>query len=234
VPLPSRFLITGAAVAVLGSGGLGCTSPQTGLVAATWCLPTAAQGMPLVMLDDMEDGDDRPCVSAAGPWSVGVTGGDVTPAPGTKVEPQELVGELAVTRTPASFRALHLSGTLAAGGHAELIMPLADPDLNPYKEIDFWARSDHPEELTLRVSVVTPAGADGDYFGDNASMIRDAWGIGGSANFISIGALYKADRTTRATPDELAASTAIIFQLVATGATAFGFWIDDVQLKRIN
>jgi hypothetical protein len=230
VPLRSRFLAAGAALAALG---VGCTEPQTGLIAATWCHPgPTPDGTTLVVLDDMEDGDDRPCVAAAGSWSVGVTAGEVTPAPGMKVEPQELDGALAVTRNPPSFRAQHLAGSLAAGGHAELVMPLADPDLRGYGEIDFWARSDHPEELTLRVSVVTPSGSDGDYFGDNATMIRDAWGIGGSANFISLGALKKPDLVTPVTQDELASSTAIIFQLVATDAVAFGFWIDDVQLKR--
>ena len=52
----------------------------------------------------------------------------------------------------------------------------------------------------------------------------------------ALAALRRSDDVTVITPDDLAASTAIQFVFSSDkngGATTFGFWIDDVQLKRL-
>jgi hypothetical protein len=229
VPLFSSLKTTCTVLSVLG--GLGCTQPQTGVLSATWCHPTVADGTGLVMLDDMEDGDDLPCDRAAGPWVV-QSDGEVIPAPDAMVEPGELLGPLAVSRAVPSLRAQHLQGTLVAGGHATLVLPLANNgNLSGYSEIDFWARSDQPA-TTLHVGVMTVGLADGDFYGTDVT-VTGTWGDKGNNNSVPlIGGVLKQSGGATVTPEILASSSAIVFQLVAPDATTFGFWIDDVQLKQ--
>jgi hypothetical protein len=225
----SRFTI-GLTTALLSAASLGCTEPQSGLLTKTWCQPQAAG---TVLLDDMEDGDSAPCEPKAGQWMV-YSNGDVMPTSGQAAVPVDLLdGDPARSRMFPSFRAQYLHGSLAPGGWANLVLPLAIHDLNGYREIDFWAHSDSPT-LTIRVSVVTDTVTDDDYFGGDVT-IRQTWGEQGSINNAPIvgAALTKSDMTTSATPADLAAATAIAFQFAPPeGASQFGFWIDDVQLKQ--
>lgn len=204
---------------------IGCTEPQSGLLTKTWCQPTAPS---TTMLDDLEDGDAVPCATAAAHWFVD---GDSTliPTPGQDAKPVELpAGDPAWSRPVPSFRAQYLHGSLPPGGSGSLILPLADPDLTPYLEIDFWAHSDS-STLNIQVAIVS----NGEIFGTEA-MLTQAWGAGGSINNVALvgGVLARADGTA-ATDADLSAATAIAFQYQAPAGTAdFGFWIDDVQLKR--
>jgi hypothetical protein len=227
VPSLSSFKV--ALVSVLASGlGLGCTEPQSGLLTKTWCLPQAAG---TVLLDDLEDGDAAPCEPKSGHWMV-YADGNVIPGAGEEAAPVELPAtDAARSRAIPSFRAQYLHGTLAPGGWANLVLPLSIPDLTPYKEIDFWAHSDSPA-LSIRVSVVTDTVTDDDFFGGGVD-ITQAWGDHGSINNIAIsnGAITRSDGTP-ATAADLSAATAIAFQFAPPeGASQFGFWIDDVQLK---
>jgi hypothetical protein len=185
------------------------------------------------MLDDLEDGDSAPCEPKAGHWMV-YADGNVVPASDQQATPVELPdADPARTRANPSFRAQYLHGSLAPGGWANLVLPLAVSDLTPYKEIDFWAHSDSPS-LNIRVSVVTATVTDNDYFGGGVD-ITQTWGDHGSINNIAIsnGALTKSDLTTAATPADLSVATAIAFQFAPpAGSSQFGFWIDDVQLKQ--
>jgi len=212
-------------------GSAGCEQPQKGALSAGWCQPAAADSATLLMLDDLEDGDDQPCPSWAGRWSVDATGLSV-PAPGAPVKPQDVTVDLPVAHTAPSYRALYLTGSLVAGQYAQLTLPLASADLNAYKEIDFWSRSDPNPSLTLSIGVVTAAGA---YWSDGlrgrGAAILSAWGDSGGPNNVALAALEDADGN-RITAEALAASTAIVFRYAAPADGAFGFWIDDVQLKR--
>jgi hypothetical protein len=223
-------LTIGLATGLLSAAVLGCTEPQTGLLTNAWCLPQAAG---TVMLDDMEDGDTSPCEPKAGHWMV-YSNGNVEPAAGQAAVPVELMAtDPARSRATPSFRAQYLHGSLAPGGWANLVLPLAIHDLNGYREIDFWAHSDTPT-LHLRVSVVTGTVTDDDYFGGDVDIFQ-AWGDHGNINNIPIvgAALTKSDGVTAATAEDLASATAIAFQFSPPeGATQFGFWIDDVQLKQ--
>jgi len=232
--LGSRWPMALSALLALAAGG--CTDPQSGVYAKTWCHPTAAEGQPLITLDDMEDGDATPC-AGGGPWIVDGTG-DFTPAKiGSPALPTELSDADKVLRAP-SVRAQYLHGTLVPDGYARIILPLPATlaDLRAFQEIDFWARSD-AGAATVRVGLFTASAPDGD-FGDDV-VIQPMWGPDGrntmAAN-AALAALRRSDDVTVITPDDLAASTAIQFVFSSDkngGATTFGFWIDDVQLKRL-
>lgn len=228
---PSSSRLTVGLVAALCSVvGVGCTEPQTGLLTKTWCQPQSAG---TVLLDDMEDGDTAPCEKKAGHWMV-YAQGNVIPGADQEAVPVELPdADPARSRAIPSFRAQYLHGSLAPGGWANLVLPLAVPDLTPYKEIDFWAHSD-TAALNIRVSVVTDTVSDNDYFGGGVD-IAQAWGDHGSINNIAIsnGAITRSTDGRPATPDDLSVATAIAFQFAPPeGSAQFGFWIDDVQLKQ--
>lgn len=183
------------------------------------------------MLDDMEDGDAIPC-NRQGNWSVG-GGGSVTPLPGAHAPGIDLTGDDITKRAP-SLRALHLSGTLDAGGYASLVLPLGSVKLAAYKEVDFWARTDGSTDIMLRVAVNTTT-SNGDPFFTTAT-ISSNWGESGNMTKVNnvplLGALVNSVAT--ATADDLAASSSIEFQYQAgdnSSLTTFGFWLDDVQLK---
>jgi hypothetical protein len=212
-------------------GLTGCDQPQKGARSAGWCHPAAADSATLVMLDDMEDGDDRACPSWAGRWSVEATGVSV-PGPGEPVKPEEVSVELPVSHTAPSYRALHLTGSLTAGQYAQLTLPLSSVDLNDYKEIDFWSRSDPNPSLTLSIGVVTAAGSFwSDGLRGRGAAILGSWGDSGGPNNVALAALEDADGNL-IDAAALAASAAIVFRYPAPVPGDFGFWIDDVQLKR--
>jgi len=211
----------------------GCTDPQSGIYAQSWCHPGAAENQPYVMLDDMEDGDSTPC-AGAGKWMVDGTGDFAPDVSGGPATPTDLPAADQAIRAP-SFRAQHLHGTLTPGGYARIILPLpaALADLRPFQEIDFWSRGD-ATAVTVRVGLFTASAPDGD-FGDGV-VIQPTWGDGGKNNNVAIAALTRSDGMTPVTPDDLSASTAIQFLFSSDqngGATSFGFWIDDVTLKRL-
>lgn len=217
-----------ALVGLLAGLAAGCTAPQSGVFQSHWCHPAPTEGLPTVMLDDMEDGDSVPCLGT-GRWMVEGTG-DFAPDPtGAAAVPTELSDDDQAVRAP-STRALHLSGTLPAGGWGGLIMPLAQPDLTGFQEVDFWAKSVSAASALIRVGVFTAAG---DYFSRDVS-IRSTWGDSGSDNNAALKALIGSDSTPIST-DQLASCVAIDFQFISAenaGAPSVDFWVDDVQLKR--
>ena len=205
----------------------GCTEPQTGVLTKSWCQP---QSPSTVMLDDLEDGDAASCDKTVAHWVVhGI--GALIPGPGEEAKPVELPpDDPAWSRVSPSFRAQHLHGSLGPGDWGRLVLPLANLDLTPFLELDFWAHSDSPV-LNIRVGVATATTSEYDAFAGDV-MITQAWGAGGSINNIPLvgGALARSDGTP-ATDADLALATAITFEAPAGGGD-FGFWIDDVQLKR--
>jgi len=168
VPSSSKLLTVGLTAALLSALGIGCTEPQMGVLTKSWCQPNPGEA---VMLDDLEDGDAAPCEAKAGRWMV-YADGNVVPASGQEATPVELPdADPARARAIPSFRAQYLHGSLAPGGWANLVLPLAVPDLNLYKEIDFWAHSDSAT-LNIRVSVVTDTVTDNDYFGGGVDITQ--------------------------------------------------------------
>lgn len=211
------------------SAGLaaGCSSPQSGLFAAAWCHPTAAEGAATVMLDDMEDGDSVPC-AGGGKWTVEGNGDFSPETVGGPATPVELDPTDEAVRSP-STRAEHLAGTLPAGGWGGLLMPLAQPDLTGFKEIDFWAKTTLPT-ATIRVGLFT---TDQSYFSTDV-MVQSTWGYGGLINNAALQALLAPDGTP-ITAAQLATGASLSFRFLSdenAGATGFEFWIDDVQAKR--
>ncbi|HEY8924014.1 MAG TPA: hypothetical protein VIU64_06510 [Polyangia bacterium] len=223
--MPLRSRSSAASIAAVATAALGfgaCEQPQKGALSVGWCQPAAADAATVVMLDDMEDGDAQACQTWAGRWSVEATGVSV-PASGTPVKPQEVNVPLPSSHTAPSERALRLTGSLAAGQYAQLTLPLSSVDLSAYKEIDFWSRSDSNTGLNLSVGVVTASGA----FSTGAT-IQGTWGDSGGPNNVALAALNGGVITDEA----LAASSGITFRYEALADGEFGFWIDDVQLKR--
>jgi len=240
-PISERRRTGSAAKWALRLGGLmalvagGCTDPQSGIYAKAWCHPTAAEAQTFVMLDDMEDGDSTPC-TGGGSWMVDGTG-DFTPEKtGGPATPTALPAADQAARAP-SFRAQYLHGTLAPGGYGRIILPLpaALADLRPFQQLEFWARSD-AGQVTVRVGLFTASAPDGD-FGDDV-LIQPFWGDDGkntNPSSAALTAFTRSDGATTVTPDDLATSTAMQFLFSSDkngGATSFGFWIDDIQLKR--
>ena len=209
---------------------VGCTEPQSGLIAKTWCLPTDANTY--VVLDDFEDGDAVPCTKSGG-WSVGGAG-QVTPAAGGPAPGIALLADDLTKRAP-SQRGLHLSGTVDSGGYASLLASLSNVDLSVYKEVDFWTRSEGSGEITLRVAVTTTSSAGAPFF--TTVTVSPDWGESGNNTKVNnvplLGALLNAAGTT-ATAEDLASSTSIEFQYQSAdnASTTFGFWLDDIQFKK--
>jgi hypothetical protein len=229
-PSPLRWAMGLSALAVVAAG---CTDPQGGIYAHSWCRPTAADNQAYVMLDDMEDGDSLAC-AGGGSWTVDGTGDLAPQKVGGPATPTDLPAADQALRAP-SFRAQYLHGTLVPGGYARIILPLPATlaDLRPFQEIDFWARGDGVAD-TVRVGLFTASAIDGD-FGDDV-VIQPTWGDDGKNNNVAIAAFTRSDGVTHVTADDLSASTAIQFLFSSDkngGATSFGFWIDDVELKRL-
>jgi hypothetical protein len=220
---------------------VGCVEPRSGETAKSWCLPTD----PLLydVVDDMEDGDGKTC-DKSGAWSV--TGsGTLMPRPGALAEAADLPGDDLHARR-GSVRAMHLQGTTDAGGSASLFLSLNWLDLSPYEEIQFWARSDSGT-LQLRVNVATSAttetvqggscdpglGACGDHYGDSPFEITEPWGAAGNPNSIALAGIAQAG-FGQVVPRDFTQTMGIEFRVTApaAAATTFGFWIDDVQVKR--
>ena len=220
----SEILGLGGALA-FAAGGLGCTSPQSGLFEATWCAPKPEAGAPFVMLDDMEDGDDVPCNQNAGEWMI-QSNGTITSPPSSVVTPTDLAGVDLTTRA-GSLRALHVAGTLEAGGFVQLALPLGYYDLSGFQEADFWARSDNSAQLQINVAVTTEAAPQGYQTG---ATIYPAWGESGRPNNVALDALFSGGTAVAA--GDLASSVAITFTYVSPVSGPFGLWLDDVQLKR--
>jgi len=220
----SHGSVTVAVAAALAAGSGACEQPQRGALSGGWCHTAEADSATLVMLDDMEDGDDQACPSWAGRWSVESTGVSV-PASGQPVKPQEVIVALPAAHTTPSARALHLTGSLAAGQYAQLTLPLSSVDLNAYKEIDFWSRFDSNASSSLSVGVVTAAGAFW-----TGVMIQGTWGDSGGPNNAALASL-SADGGP-ITAEALAVATGVAFRYQAAADGDFGFWLDDVQLKR--
>jgi Carbohydrate binding domain (family 11) len=199
---------------------VGCMDPQSGIFAEGWC--KTADPQTLQMVDDMEDGDGIPC-SKMGTWYV-AGGGSLTPPAGNILKAADLPAA-----RDRSFRAQHLTGSVEAGGSAVLGVRLGGVDLTGFQEIQFWARAEGGN-LEIRVAVETPStSGDGDHFGDVATVFTE-WGVQGVPNSIALTALTKGTGQV-ITPDDLRSSLAIEFQLVGE-SPSFGFWIDDIQLKR--
>lgn len=207
----------------------GCTEPQSGIFQSHWCHPSPTEGLPTVMLDDMEDGDSVPCLGTAR-WTLEGSGDFVPNAMGAPGVPSELSDDDATARSP-STRAQHLMGSVSPGGWAGLVMPLAQPDLTGFQEIDFWAKSVTTATAVIRVGVFTTSG---DYFSRDVA-IRSTWGDSGSNNNAALKALIGSASGTAIPTDQLAACAAIDFQFLSSenaDTTSVDFWIDDVQLKR--
>lgn len=220
-------------LSVLSVVAAGCADPQSGIYARSWCHPTTADNQPYVMLDDMEDGDSLGC-AGGGSWMVDGTGDFAPQKVVGPASPTDLSAADQALRAP-SFRAQYLHGTLVPGGYARIILPLpaAFSDLRPFQEIDFWARGDGVP-VTVRVGLFTASAIDGD-FGDDV-VIQPTWGDDGKNNNAAIAAFTRSDGVTHVTADDLSASTAIQFLFSSDrngGAASFGFWIDDVELKRL-
>jgi hypothetical protein len=222
--------------------GLACVEPRSGLHAADWCRNDEA-GSDLI--DDMEDGDGAIC-SKRGAWSV--TGPATTvPGPGGLSTSADLPADDVIARATAiSYRGQHLGGTLEAGATAALVVSLGSIDLRLYDQVLFWARADSGNAI-VRVSVATPettevaeggtcdpgASACGELFGDDA-MIAETWGdpTAEGANNIALAALTQ-EKTGRMVDvdNDLAGAIALQFRFTGTGGR-FGFWIDDLRLKK--
>lgn len=219
----------------------GCVEPQSGNTAQGWCRPTD----PLLyeIVDDMEDGDGKTC-DRSGFWSV-IGSGTVTPQVGVVTEAAPLQGTDLTARSP-SLRAIQLSGTINAGGSASLFLSLNGLDLTPYEEIQFWARS-HSGNLALRVNVATAASTEaaqggscdpglgpcGDHYGDSPFEISESWGAAGNPNSIALAGISQVGFGQQV-PRDFSHTLGVEFRVTApeaVGAT-FGFWIDDIQLKR--
>lgn len=225
--------------ALLALGAGACTGPQSGIYAQRWCHPAAADNLPYVMLDDMEDGDSVPC-SRVGNWTIDGTA-DFTPTGDTAPEqlggpalPVVLSADDQATLDPMfeanalgeTFRAHHLHGTIAPGGYGSLVLPLAPVDLSGFPELDFWARSDVAAD-TILVGLFT---VDGRYFSESVT-IQPGWGYYSAP---LLGALLGADGTA-ATAADLAMSAKIDFRFLADvngDRSTFGLWLDDIVLKR--
>jgi hypothetical protein len=221
----SRSDVCGFGAALVVVVGLGCAQPQSGLFAAGWCAPKPEAAAPFVALDDMEDGDDVPCNHAAGRWTIQGSGTISSPVGGV-VEPTELDATDLAVRTD-SLRALHVAGTLEAGGFVQLALPLAYYDLSGFQEIDFWARSDSAAQLQLDIAVTTDVAQQGYQTG---ATITSTWGEAPRPNSVALDALFNG--TTPVAAGDLAAATSITFTYVSSVSGAFGFWLDDIKLKR--
>jgi len=215
------------ALAVLALQAIGCTSPQSGLIAKEWCQSPSAS---VLLVDDMEDGDGTNCARTGG-WTV-EGAGSLTPEPGAVAKAADVIDlrPMTATMSTPSFRAMYLSGTTAAS--AALVVSVGSLDIKDYQQILFWARSDN-SSINLQISLVTESSAaTGDYFSTPATISSMYWGVDSSnqtPNFASIGALVN---SSGASIDPGDAVSAIRFQFTAPTPTdtAFGFWIDDVQL----
>jgi hypothetical protein len=227
------------ALAVLAAAlapGLACTDPQSGIFQSAWCRVTGAEAELTVVLDDMEDGDGKPC-GGQGSWSLAKdpNSGETTPAEGTIAKTEDLPPDDLVLRG-ASVRALHVSGrNFADGGWAilRLDIPAAHRDLTPYKEVQFWARADSPGALTIRAAVVTAVTAGGSAHWGSSITLTDKWGDNGD-NPISFPLIGEGDGVVSDGDKDLGQSLALEIQFTASPAVAaFGFWIDDIVLKRL-
>src|SRR3569623_2186927 len=103
-----------ALVGLLAGLAAGCTAPQSGVFQSHWCHPAPTEGLPTVMLDDMEDGDSVPCLGT-GRWMVEGTGDFAPDPPGAAAVPPALSDDAHAVRAPRT-RALPLSRTLPADG----------------------------------------------------------------------------------------------------------------------
>jgi hypothetical protein len=231
------LLMTGAGPLLAGSG---CVEPQsTG--STRWC--KAADPALIEVIDDMEDGDGAACNNAGNWWVKGA--GDLRPGAGKLGRAADLEGDDLMARRP-SVRAMHAAGTLDAGGTASLFLALNRKDLSPYMEIQCWARSDG-EALTLRVNVTTAATTDsaeggtcdpgqggcGDHFGDGAFQVTGVWGSSGLPNSVALTGITQ-DGAGQKVPRDFSKTMGIEFRVEAPADAPkeFGFWIDDVQVKR--
>lgn len=230
MPSVSRPAIRVAALAALAFAAGACTTPQSGSFADHWCKTTG--DATLQLLDDMEDGDGKACQNQ-GSWSVtkGEGGGETTPSPGPILKSDDL-SEADLTARGVGLRALHLTGTgFQEGEWAALRIDLADGDLSPYDEIQFWARSDAPG-LEVRVAVATDTTAGSDTHWGIPVTVTQQWGDGQGKPF-SFPLIGEGDMMVPEAQKDLAHSQALEFQVHASaGVPSFGFWIDDIVLKR--
>ncbi|MEA2699493.1 MAG: hypothetical protein QOI66_3764 [Myxococcales bacterium] len=219
------------AVAAASLSGGACTKPQSGLFAAIWCSTDA--GANVQVLDDMEDDDGKAC-AGQGAWSVvkGDGSGQTTPPQGSIMKTADLLDvDLAVR---PGRRALHLEGTgFGDGETAALRLDLADGDLTPYIEVQFWARSDTAAALDFRVAVPTETTADngGVYWGLPVTVTQK-WGDGEGKAF-SFPLQGTGDTMVPDDQKDLDHALGLEFQVRANADTSsFGVWIDDVVLIR--
>ena len=79
--------------------------------------------------------------------------------------------------------------------------------------------------------VETATVTDGDYFSGDVD-ISGAWGASVAPYSLPLLGYLKRFDGQIVTKTDLQLCTSIVFQLTASNASEFGFWIDDVQLKR--
>ncbi|MES1208411.1 MAG: hypothetical protein ABUS79_20935 [Pseudomonadota bacterium] len=219
----ARALVPAGLLFALGAGA--CTSPQSGLFEQTWCKPTSDM---FEIIDDLEDGDAVTC-DKSGNWSVAHGDGPGTnnPAPAERVPPAELSATDQVTRAP-SLRAQTLAGQgFTDGDWATLAVSIGTRDLALFNEIQFWARS-NAETLDIRVAVATSTTAGGTVHWGLPVTLSSEWTLASFAlDATGDGLVPESDKN-------LAEARRIEFQFRAGTASpaSFGFWIDDVQLKK--
>jgi hypothetical protein len=231
-------MMAGVMLSLLTSG---CVEPQSGITVSHWCKPSGSGSL---VIDDMEDGDAVTC-DKKGRWSV-MGEGMLRPAAGPLALAADLEGDDLTARAP-SVRAVHLSGTLAAGESASLFLALSRQNLTGYDEIQFWARSDGGT-LELRVNVLIPAttdpaqggscdsggGACGNHYGEPQFEVTERWGSSGLPNSIAllVGGIEQPD-PAHTVPRDFGETLGVEFRVSAPvdAAQGFGLWIDDIQLK---
>jgi hypothetical protein len=157
------FVAQTVALALLGSLAAGCTAPQSGSHAATWCV--ALDGVSAVV-DDMEDGNGALCLAFGGVWQVTASdpGATVSPAIGALTATQDIP----IVDLPADgqtdTRGIHFTGTgftAASGTSAFLSATFASvQNLSAYSKISFWATTSRPCWIAVDLLVGDTA-ADG-------------------------------------------------------------------------
>ena len=235
--------IGGALVAASGNGGIGGTiaAGTAGIGANTAGSGNWSPCTPALMIDDMEDGDDRNCPNQArnGEWwaSTGTTTGSIDPAK---------TGEFPAFALGADARVHSNYGMRLSGkgfGHADAdwasigfnLIDNAAYDLTPYQGLAFFAKS-KAGAITVHVEFATDSTTATAEGGACQSKCNDHWSksvnLDTSWHELSIPFSALTQEGWGVQPKDLAHTRFVFFGFLGTdgGPAAFEYLIDDVRL----